>query len=354
MRVTKSPEQTEPLHYDGSPLREVSEFRYLGFLMNTQMTSKGIAKTAATVLDINISQMKRWCKDVENMAPFPMLKEILQSKIRGSIAGYLPFITQAETLILEKKEARLWRHVLNLSFKHPSLALYAELDITPLTAQRKIAMHNMKDRLGQYAADTAITFACYLDKHALAKKYSWHQRLPPLPSDGLGKSHYKSVFRGEYEHERRAKLELATLSRGTSTQRDAKASYLTEWLAVGREPRYWRQRNPIRNISLVTQLRASCLGLGHNHSYLNAGLPTCRLCNNGEIEDELHLMMVCDRLRTRRTAIVCRYRWTARDVYETIGEQYIRVVRNMKTSDLASCIRFMLKARRELLAEIGE
>jgi len=51
---------------DGSLLRKVLEFRYLGSLLNTQMTSKGIATAAATVLDINMSRMKRWCKDVEN------------------------------------------------------------------------------------------------------------------------------------------------------------------------------------------------------------------------------------------------------------------------------------------------
>jgi len=66
---------------DGSPLMEVLEFRYIGFLLNTQMTSKGIAKTAVTVLDINISQMKRWCKDVENVAPFPMMKEFFTPAI---------------------------------------------------------------------------------------------------------------------------------------------------------------------------------------------------------------------------------------------------------------------------------
>lgn len=355
MRVRNDDVRTPPLDFEirNIRLKEVEAFTYLGLRTNAALTNRDIASHVSTITDIRISHIKRWAREVQHTAPFPLLKEIIQSKVRGGLAGYLPHISAKDADELDKKEARMWRSILTLHYKHPSVAIWRELDILPPSIQRKSAMHTLAYRLSTYHISSDITVARYIDLHVLPKSQSWHHLLPPLKEPGEGKIHYKRSFKKEYMMTTNSNLLRYANRIGTPTVHEVIPTHLLRLLPQGEERKFWEENISIQNISAILRLRASCIGLGHNHAHLNEQSHICRLCDRNTLETEDHWLLRCPNLDSKRSESDLKEPWFHRRRYELNEDQYIRIIRQTPSMILANLILFMKRAREEYLANLS-
>jgi len=294
-----------PIRYEGQVLKTVNEFVYLGFPMNGTMTTRPIYKLMDVRLLIQAGKLKRWWVARRDVLPFPVARNAVISLMRSATSVWLPYISHKEAQQLAVREGQLLRDLMSASPRHPTVALYHDLELLPLDLQQKIQMLTTRDRMQQYPTGSMLR-RWIEDDHCMVLKDSWHKRLPKVPADLCSREMYKVFFHGQHdtaqtrvirEQQHMPDQPGKTMCRNLYqfSLRDAEEHYLMASMT-----------HKLR--SMLFRFRGSSLGLAHNHPWLYGGQRLCPLCAE-EVEHEDHLMLRCSTLREDRATLQMTYAW---------------------------------------------
>jgi len=343
------PNRVQPITIGDAQIEEVKEFTYLGFPIDNWLTNETMVRHTEMRARIDSAKLKRWLTDCRKFVPFGLVKDVVHSIMRGSIAMSLPFLTDKEAKKLDVIEASLWRSVLGLAKKHPSVALWYELGIVPPSIQRKSLQFSITRRHSSYGSNSLISSAVHGDRD-MHKSVSWYRSLPEDFDGFVDETRYKDHSRKEYLSGSLGILKEAAAYRGGLFHYDVKAAYLAEWKPNPISRPFWKHDLLFQEISLIWRFRASALGLAHNDPYGNAGTRCCRICQGDHIETEEHLLAICDQTAAFRYEILERMPWMRPRRSETPRAHIIRIGKTRNYKELAKYIGMVLENRKKQLA----
>jgi len=120
-----------PIRYEGQVLQQVSEFIYLGFPLDESMSTQLIYRLMDVKLLIQAGKLKRWWVARRDLLPFPVARSNVIS-------------------LIGVREGQLLRELMGGSSRHPTVALYNDLELLPLHIQQNIQILTTRDRMQQY------------------------------------------------------------------------------------------------------------------------------------------------------------------------------------------------------------
>lgn len=336
-----------PIAYRGHDLAEVTEFKYLGYILSHDLSSTSMAKQILIAARMQCAKIKRWFTDVRSYAPFTLVKDIVFALMRNRVAHILPFITHQEAVRLDMIETNLWRYLLKLERHHPTVAIWSELHMVPPSVQRKSAMNCMGSQLEGHDPNTLIGNACASDLK-LPRAASWLKSLSEVPGDASSKHAIRLAFKNQYHTECDSELRLHAAYRDGRSCPKVKACYLADWHVEQRNP-FWASDLPLADISLLWRFRSSCTGLGHNDPYHNDGDRYCHMCSENRLETEEHVLLRCSRYNVARVCATALAPVLLKKQDESDSQQMIRITKTKEWGQLAAAIHVMYKARNEAL-----
>lgn len=340
-----------PVTYEGQVLEEMSKVAYLGFKINKELTTEDIYKGADIQLLIQIGYIRRWYAMQKDVLPFELIRRTVVSMMRCSTTTWLPYVSSKEADKLRVREGQILREVMEASSIHPSLALWHDWKILPVTTQRGIQMLSVKDRMESYPESEPMTTWLEWDENR-TKSASWMKSLPKVPEELSNKDHYKCHF---WDNHYEGEIESAKQHAKGETRISGSTVcvHFEDFMARDEEEFYGDIDLTRTQRNALFGFRGSALGLAHNHPWLYNNDTTCPLCGKC-LETEQHMLLSCSALDLERTKLILSFTWLNRKGIEEAESTWMkRIIREADIIELAKVILRLRNVRMKQLARMG-
>jgi hypothetical protein len=338
-----------PIYFQQQRLEEVEKVTYLGFRMNQALTSADIYRGADIQLLIQIGYIRRWFAIKKDVLPWTLVRSTIIALMRSATTTWLPYVSESEANKLRVREGQMLREVMGASKIHPSISLWNDWGILPVTTQREIQMLSVRDRMESYPEHEPMHDWIEWDGE-LQKKHSWHKKLPEVPEDLLHKEDYKAHF--WEEHEQRTWTEAQKCAAGPATNGRIKCPYYALFLERDDQEFYLDIPLTRAQREAMFTFRASAMGLAHNHEWLYGGSTNCPLCG-AAVETEQHLLLRCSALRLQRAKLQADFPWFNRIIAEDDEAWLRRLILHADLQEFAKVILHLRNTRLTKLKLIG-
>ena len=281
--------------YNNSVLEIVREYKYLGIILDEFMsfkcTSNALSKAAGRALGL-LRYKLRSLKECRS-STFTKLFSSHICPIMDYCAGVWGI---KEFDCIEQVQLKALRYFLGVHRFAASDMLRGDAGWVKCSTRHKIAIIRLWNRLVTLDPDR-ITFKIFLwDLNFHAQRGSWTHGVHEIFKEINTENCFENITPCDPEHVYSKLLENETTKWNTSRYSKTKLRLYNMFKADFSQEDYFSLDVPKYHRSLFSQLRAGILPLQievGRYRNIPLGERLCTLCNNGEVEDELHFVCSC-------------------------------------------------------------